>query len=161
MEWRRGNSRPRFCQPLSATGENDLVSRKTSFKRAAPKNFFGAQGKTSAVIECDESMAEMMRAFDAGSRAGGCRSRFTAHAVAMLNLLRQPILPVLRDANCLCGSRSGWYALCLFERGRASAATGVVWHLNVRMRPFLSCLAFNLRFYGQRISNQVQLRRRP
>lgn len=37
----------------------------------------------------------------------------------------------------------------------------VVWHLNVRMRPFLSCLAFNLRFYGQRISNQVQLRRRP
>jgi len=66
----------------------------------------------------------MMRAFDAGSRAGGCRSRFTAHAVAMLNLLRQPFLPVLREANCLCGSRSGWYALCLFGRGRVSAATG-------------------------------------
>lgn len=29
----------------------------------------------------------------------------------------------------------------------------VVWHLNVRMRPFISCLAFNLRFYRQRISN--------
>ncbi|MET4691170.1 hypothetical protein [Sinorhizobium fredii] len=31
--------------------------------------------------------------------------------------------------------------------------SGVVWHLNVRMRPFLSLLAFNLRFRGPGTGN--------
>jgi hypothetical protein len=32
MELRHGNSRPRFCQPLSAADENDLILRKADFK---------------------------------------------------------------------------------------------------------------------------------
>jgi hypothetical protein len=31
MEWKHGNSRPPFCQPLSATDGNDLISAKKGF----------------------------------------------------------------------------------------------------------------------------------
>lgn len=35
MEWRRGNSGLRFCQPLSAADENDLISAINGFKISA------------------------------------------------------------------------------------------------------------------------------
>ncbi|UTY47600.1 hypothetical protein EPK84_14175 (plasmid) [Sinorhizobium fredii] len=46
------------------------------------------------------------------------------------------------------GNGARWY-----EISRLSCCVPVVWHLNVRMRPLLSWLALNLRFYAPIISN--------